>query len=57
MKILVEEGGADINVRDRWSKTPLDEAVRVGATPVVDFLRSTQARIAAKATEQIAQQL
>jgi ankyrin repeat protein len=57
VKILVEEGGADINVRDRWSKTPLDEAVRVGATPVVDFLRSTQARIAAKATEQIAQQL
>lgn len=35
VRLLVREGGADISVRDRWGYTPLDEARRVGATPVI----------------------
>ena len=37
--MLAEEGGADLGARDRWGFTPLDEAERVGAGPVVEFLR------------------
>ena len=39
MRVLAEEGGADLGARDRWGFTPLDEAERVGAGPVVEFLR------------------
>jgi ankyrin repeat protein len=38
VRLLVEEGGADPGVRDRWGHSPLDEARRVGAGPVVRFL-------------------
>ena len=40
VKLLVEEGDADLWVRDRWDKTPLDEAERVGAQHVARFLRA-----------------
>lgn len=36
--MLVEEGGASVYVQDRWGKTPLDEARRVGAALVVSYL-------------------
>ena len=39
IKLLVEEGGANVWVRDRWGKTPYDEARRVGATAVAEFLK------------------
>lgn len=55
--MLVEEWGADIDVRDRWGNFPLDEAKRVGATPVVDFLRSARAQRVAQAIQSIAEQL
>lgn len=38
VKLLVEEGGANPTVMDRWEQTPLDEARRVGAQPVVEYL-------------------
>ena len=37
VKLLVE-AGADVNVMDRWGSGPLDEAVRVGARSVIEFL-------------------
>ncbi|GLI61751.1 hypothetical protein VaNZ11_004203 [Volvox africanus] len=40
VKLLIEEGGADPNFQDRWGNTALDEARRVGATPVVAYLES-----------------
>ena len=39
-RVLIEEGDADLGARDRWGFTPLDEAERVGAGPVVEYLRS-----------------
>ena len=36
--------GAGVNVEDRWGHTPLDEAERVGARPVVSFLESMGGR-------------
>ena len=39
IKLLVEEGGANVWVRDRWGKTAYDEARRVGATAVAEFLQ------------------
>ncbi|WIA41476.1 hypothetical protein OEZ86_005053 [Tetradesmus obliquus] len=38
VKLLVEEGGADPSLVDRWEQSPLDEARRVGAAPVVEYL-------------------
>lgn len=35
VKLLIEEGNAAVNVVDRWGYTPLDEAKRVHAGPVV----------------------
>ncbi|GIL56055.1 hypothetical protein Vafri_11509 [Volvox africanus] len=42
VKLLIEEGGADPNFQDRWGNTALDEARRVGATPVVAYLEGRQ---------------
>jgi ankyrin repeat protein len=39
-RILVEQGRAAVNVRDRWGATPTDEAARVGAAPVLAYLES-----------------
>ena len=40
VKLLVEEGIADLYVRDRWDKTPFEEAERVGAKHVARFLQA-----------------
>lgn len=45
IRLLVEEGGADVNVRDRWGNTPLDEAQRVGARPCATYLEQRLARV------------
>ena len=38
MRVLVEEGGAFMNVTDRWGNTPLVEANRSGAKPCASYL-------------------
>lgn len=38
VRLLVEVGQADVLVKDRWDRTPLDEAKRVGARFVVQYL-------------------
>lgn len=52
IRLLVEEGGADVNVRDRWGHTPLDEAQRVGARPCAQYLERRLAAAAAAAAAQ-----
>ncbi|KAL4435944.1 hypothetical protein ABPG77_000706 [Micractinium sp. CCAP 211/92] len=42
VELLVNAGHANPFVRDRWGNTPLDEARRVGAAPVVAFLERAQ---------------
>uniref|UniRef100_A0A383WLL7 Ion transport domain-containing protein n=1 Tax=Tetradesmus obliquus TaxID=3088 RepID=A0A383WLL7_TETOB len=49
VKLLVEEGGADLAAQDRWGATPLDEAQRVGAADVAAYLSSSKAAQAAAA--------
>jgi ankyrin repeat protein len=44
VKFLVERG-ADMNVKDRWSHAPLDDAVRQHHSDVVKFLRDSGAKI------------
>lgn len=44
VKLLVNEGGANVWVRDRWDKTTYDEARRVGATAVAEFLAAEMAK-------------
>eukprot|EP00891_Asterochloris_glomerata_P006788 jgi/Astpho2/6788/Aster-07232 len=39
-KMLVEQGKADLNVRDRWGQTPLEEAIKSNANKLVEYLRS-----------------
>eukprot|EP00775_Hariotina_reticulata_P006152 gene6152-6389_t len=36
--VLVEVGAGDPTAKDRWQETPLDEARRAGAAPVVEYL-------------------
>jgi len=49
---MVEVGSASITATDRWDQTPLDEARRVGANPVVNYLQGrTTPAAAAEALE------
>lgn len=48
----MEDGKADISVKDRWGATPLDEAIRVGAKPVAMYLTSLNAGVG-KETDRI----
>lgn len=41
VRLLVDQGKADCFCRDRWGNTPLDEARRVGAAPVVKYLMAS----------------
>jgi hypothetical protein len=34
----MEVGGGDPMAKDRWQMTPLDEARRAGAVPVIEYL-------------------
>ena len=43
VRVLVEEGKAELGCADRWGSTPLDEAMRMGARPVMDYLQVTAA--------------
>lgn len=52
VKMLVEEGHADVLVRDRWNCTPLDEALKMGATQIISFLQPRMAAVQATVTEQ-----
>eukprot|EP00879_Flechtneria_rotunda_P011143 GHRR01011641.1.p1 GENE.GHRR01011641.1~~GHRR01011641.1.p1 ORF type:complete len:698 (+),score=354.14 GHRR01011641.1:186-2279(+) len=49
VRLLVEEGGADLSATDRWGATPLDEAKRVKAIDVARYLSSSEAAEAAAA--------
>ena len=40
VRLLVEEGNADVDCRDRWDSTPLDEARRMAAKSVIAFLEN-----------------
>lgn len=44
VKLLADEGGANVWVKDRWGKTSHDEARRVGATAVAEFLAAEMAK-------------
>ncbi|GAX74508.1 hypothetical protein CEUSTIGMA_g1957.t1 [Chlamydomonas eustigma] len=47
VRVLVEGGNANIEVKDRWGFSPLDEAMRVRAGPVIEYLeRIKAARVA-----------
>eukprot|EP00884_Botryococcus_braunii_P009821 jgi/Botrbrau1/18840/Bobra.177_2s0005.1 len=39
VRMLVEEGQADMHKRDRWGNTPLHEAMHIGAGQVVEYMR------------------
>ncbi|CAL8470996.1 g10538 [Coccomyxa elongata] len=43
VRVLVEEGKADLAVTDRWGATPLDEAMRVGSRATMDYLQGLNA--------------
>ncbi|KAK9847644.1 hypothetical protein WJX84_010180 [Apatococcus fuscideae] len=40
VRLLVEDGNADVDCRDRWDNTPLDEARRMAAKSVIAFLEN-----------------
>lgn len=57
VRVLVEEGRANVLVQDRWGNTPLDEARRVGAALVVNYLEQAavkrrEAELAVRAEQQ-----
>lgn len=43
VRVLVEEGKADLAVQDRWGATPLDEAMRTGSRAVMDYMQGLNA--------------
>ena len=43
VRVLMEEGHADFEVRDRWALDPLDEAMRERREPVVKLLQQSGA--------------
>ncbi len=43
VKVLIEEGDANFEMRDRWSLDALDEAMREHREPVVKFLQQSGA--------------
>ncbi len=45
VRFLIEEGKADVSCKDRWGKTALEEAHRVGAAPVIEYLEHVQNRL------------
>lgn len=47
-KLLVEEGHARLDIEDRWGRTPLDVAHKVGAGLLVDYM---EARVTAEAAQ------
>jgi ankyrin repeat protein len=49
VKLLVEEGSANVQAADRWDQTPLDEARRLVAGPVVVYLQGKVGPAAAAA--------
>ncbi|KAJ9523339.1 hypothetical protein QJQ45_005385 [Haematococcus lacustris] len=52
VELLVETGGANVCVEDRWGHTPLGDAVAAGHSSVVDFLAPLyEAQVAAKANQ------
>ncbi len=48
VRLLAEDGQADVACRDRWGKTALEEAQRVGATSVVAYLEQRDGRLQRK---------
>jgi hypothetical protein len=44
LKVLAEEFGADLAVRDRWGLTPLEEARRGGAAAAAAYLERVAGR-------------
>ncbi|KAL6757545.1 hypothetical protein V8C86DRAFT_2622224 [Haematococcus lacustris] len=51
VELLVETGGANVCVEDRWGHTPLGDAVAAGHSSVVDFLAPLYEAQAAKANQ------
>ncbi len=45
VEALLEEGRAELDVRDRWSLDPLDEAMRERREPVVKYLQQKGALV------------
>jgi ankyrin repeat protein len=43
VRALVEEGKAELGVKDRWGSTPLDEAMRAGSRAVMEYLQARRA--------------
>ena len=39
MKYLIEDGGARVNVEDRWGGTPLSDAIKHDHHELADYLR------------------
>ena len=39
VEMLISKAGVPVNHMDRWSKTPLDEAVKFGHDRLAGFLR------------------
>ena len=42
MEFLKNEVGFNFNIKDRWGKTPLDEAIRIGNEAVIKLLKEDE---------------